>query len=1093
MCPRILLVLLTLLLFVQNPFSGISVRVFSRDEALYENNISKPRLYIENIGTVPISNFYCYYYFTKETNKTPVLEDYYTPSSSVSMTGTGNEYRVKYDFAGKTLQPGQIIPSTEGNCIGIRYSDWSNIDKTNDRSCNMSTVMTLNGNISVYLSDGTQIYGNGLPDPQNPPLPPPVDNSMLANFTIYSSQFTDIRDRAHISGGNVGSAVYTESGCDAVIGGGIYSGGNLSLRERDTVKGDAIASEFIIKQNGVVISGTERAHAQIKFPQLSIKSVTYGTSNITVNNDATCELDPGNYQDFHAFSRSVVRINPGKYTFKTFIVEPDVKIILKISQGQDIEFSVSEQLSYADRDTISFESGTVSPFSFRIYSTQTSLLSTGTESVIYGLYTAPSAEIHVYSRTDLYGALYGKRVIVEPEAFVCKPPVLTDLWHSEWAMAPSFNPLVFNYTTIVPDATATIFIKPFTSSGNTVTVNSLNSDNPVNLNSSENNISILLESPASCGATEYKLSISKSPAYMIYVNDDSPCPQGYEDGNSWNTAFKNLQQAIDAASVAGKEIWVAEGVYKPTKRTVSSDPRSATFLIPPGIEIKGSYDGTETEDDPQGSTYNTVLSGDLAGNDDSLSFWPPLDTSSSFISDNVYHVITINQGNTKGIHLFGLSVKGGVANGTGDNSKGAGIIHISSTQLPAICDTTNMVNSLTLDFCVIKNNYSLQSGAGIFSMNAPVIFNHCLFEGNYTVKGNGAGLYAEGNCLEIDGCVFSKNTTKLTDISIVNGGAIFLEKSNVKTVNTIFYENSAKSAAGAIYCSNSTLDITNCSFVKNSSAGSCAGIKNVNSTSSIINSILWDEIPDTTVTELSGTGFDVSYSCVKNSFTGSGNINTDPLFVDADNAAGDDTTWGTVDDGLKLLPASPVIGASSDSFPELDIILTYRIVNDSGKSDLGAYAFIPQSADFQNSEAVFGYFNENNEFTIPATIKAYQLFDSEWGYILARNSLHVLYARLLVENNKHTRDITSGPVTLYSKDFSNNDVFSKKITMQRAAGEMISGKLVFYSKYPIMFLQHAADVAVLSETKSDDDIYFTFGNADSVKSFVITAYTKDYR
>lgn len=91
MCPRILLVLLTLLLFVQNSFSGISVRVFSRDEALYENNISKPRLYIENIGTEPISNFYCYYYFTKETGKTPVLEDYHTPSSSVSMTGIGNE------------------------------------------------------------------------------------------------------------------------------------------------------------------------------------------------------------------------------------------------------------------------------------------------------------------------------------------------------------------------------------------------------------------------------------------------------------------------------------------------------------------------------------------------------------------------------------------------------------------------------------------------------------------------------------------------------------------------------------------------------------------------------------------------------------------------------------------------------------------------------------------------------------------------------------------------------------------------------------------------------------------------------------------
>ncbi|NLW31904.1 MAG: hypothetical protein GXY77_10655, partial [Fibrobacter sp.] len=153
--------LITLLL-TQATFSEISVRVFSREEGVGHNQLSRPRVYIENIGTEPVSNFYCHYYFTAENGKTPVLEDYYTPNSSVSLVGSGNDYIVKYDFNGTTLEPQQIVPNLDGNSIGIRYHDWSPMDKSNDFSCNMSELIILNGNISVFLSDGTQIYGNEL-------------------------------------------------------------------------------------------------------------------------------------------------------------------------------------------------------------------------------------------------------------------------------------------------------------------------------------------------------------------------------------------------------------------------------------------------------------------------------------------------------------------------------------------------------------------------------------------------------------------------------------------------------------------------------------------------------------------------------------------------------------------------------------------------------------------------------------------------------------------------------------------------------------------------------------------------------------------
>ncbi|NLE89574.1 MAG: hypothetical protein GX602_01350, partial [Dehalococcoidales bacterium] len=137
------------------------VKVFSYEEVLATQNLSKPRIYIQNLaGSVPISNFYYYYYFTTENNKSPVLEDYYTPNSVPTLEILGNNnYRIKFTFLGITLQPGQILPNASGEVIGIRYTDWSALDKTNDYSNNINTTFALNPNIPVFLADGTQIYG----------------------------------------------------------------------------------------------------------------------------------------------------------------------------------------------------------------------------------------------------------------------------------------------------------------------------------------------------------------------------------------------------------------------------------------------------------------------------------------------------------------------------------------------------------------------------------------------------------------------------------------------------------------------------------------------------------------------------------------------------------------------------------------------------------------------------------------------------------------------------------------------------------------------------------------------------------------------
>ena len=180
----------------------------------------------------------------------------------------------------------------------------------------------------------------------------------------------------------------------------------------------------------------------------------------------------------------------------------------------------------------------------------------------------------------------------------------------------------------------------------------------------------------------------------------------------------------------------------------------------------------------------------------------------------------------------------------------------------------------------------------------------------------------------ITNCSFSGNSAQ-------EGGGMYNNRSSPTLTNCSFLGNSASSIGGGMYNEASSSVVTNCSFSGNS-AGNGGGMYNFASPPTLTNCILWGNS-----SEINGPA-NINYSIVQGGYTGTGNKNEDPLFVQPPNYTGAPTTMGN----LRLQPCSPAINAGQNSAntTTIDLDGNSRIYN-NGVIDLGAYEYqgMPQS------------------------------------------------------------------------------------------------------------------------------------------------------
>ena len=270
--------------------------------------------------------------------------------------------------------------------------------------------------------------------------------------------------------------------------------------------------------------------------------------------------------------------------------------------------------------------------------------------------------------------------------------------------------------------------------------------------------------------------------------------------------------------------------------------------------------------------------------------------------------------------------------GNSSDNEGGGIYNQQSSS-PEITDCSfignmtvhnggGMCNQLSsapkLTNCSFSGNTSDYYGGGMCNIESAPELTGCIFDGNFAPYGGGMFNHMSSAPL-ITRCSYLNNSS-------LQGGGIFNHLSSSPTVtNCVFFGNSAGDG-GAIANGESSPTFINCTFSGNS-ANQGGGIMNYTSYPVVTNCILWGnggEIFDFNSTPV------VTYSIVQDGYLGAGNLDADPLFVNATD--------------LHLQDCSPAIDAGTAAgAPANDLDGNARpfdaAPNVPGNYDMGAYEF----------------------------------------------------------------------------------------------------------------------------------------------------------
>jgi len=412
--------------------------------------------------------------------------------------------------------------------------------------------------------------------------------------------------------------------------------------------------------------------------------------------------------------------------------------------------------------------------------------------------------------------------------------------------------------------------------------------------------------------------------------------------------YPTIQAAIDAAPPMGETVWVADGVWQGEgNRDLDFGGRQLIVRSEFGpehcvIECAGSV-----EEPRYGFYFHNGEGADSAVNGFTITggYAQYIEYIGGGIICDASHPTIENCIFTNNVGVYGGGLKNTNSSPTITNCR---FENNAAHLFGGAMDNYNGSHPIVTD-CVFLGNvtdsvYSDEYGGGAVGNDdySHPTFVGCRFEDNFTY-GLGAGMYNEGNCSPIlKDCVFVNNDAAwggggmASDYGncqpfVVNcrfygntaqqGGAVYCGYNNTLTMmNCLFSGNEAGDEGGGIWIYSSTMQVVNSTFTGNEAKGWGGGIYLESGVSGdVSNSILWQN-RDYDGYSLDGQIYGwqdlgLHYNCIENwvevgQGDKEGNVNGDPLFLDAD---GEDDIAGTEDDNLRPGPGSPCIDAGDNN------------------------------------------------------------------------------------------------------------------------------------------------------------------------------------
>ncbi len=295
------------------------------------------------------------------------------------------------------------------------------------------------------------------------------------------------------------------------------------------------------------------------------------------------------------------------------------------------------------------------------------------------------------------------------------------------------------------------------------------------------------------------ITVNVVPANVIYVWANAPGWDGLFDGKSWDTAYKELSQAIDA-STAGSEIWVAQGTYTLFKELKTD------------VSLYGGFQGNEIN--KQNRTFTTILDGNNAN---------------PILRGELVANVTID----------GFTIQNGRATGFGDSYLGGGIFIINSSDIfIKNCIFTSNEAGMggavylgnTANVQLIDNNFTgniaaANGGAVYFGKVTNSIMTYTTNKGNMSSNkssGSGGAIYIDQYCGTQITPITIENYNIMSNESKNNDGGGISNNGNSIIKNCTISQNTAKNYGGGISDTTGKTSIENCQ-IQNNEAGSAGG------------------------------------------------------------------------------------------------------------------------------------------------------------------------------------------------------------------------------------------------------------------------------